>query len=278
MNPHLRAIIRDRFDVDLELDGDGEALNTTLTTMLSRRTHRAYSHVQIPEPLLNLLIATALCASSKSDYQQATIIKLRDPGKRGRIAALFPSMPWIGKSPEFLVFCADAHRLERISTMRGHPQNNRDLEAFFNATVDAALVMQTFILAAESVGLVCCPISAIRNQMETVAKELALPDGVFPIAGLCLGFPERGGHISMRLPPSVTVHTNTYDDSKLEQEVDAYDQRRHARHATPREKQREPEKFGYADVYGWSEDKARHQKAREGASFAAWIKSHGFEF
>ena len=136
--------------------------------------------------------------------------------------------------------------------MRYHPRRNGDLEAFLNASVDAALVMQTFILAAENVGLGCCPISVIRNQMPTVARELSLPDGVFPVAGLCVGYPTGPGHISMRLPPSVTVHTDSYDDSNLGREIEGYDRRRAARHATPREQQRNPKTFGYADFYGWS--------------------------
>jgi hypothetical protein len=187
-------------------------------------------------------------------------------------------MPWIGTAPVFLVFCADARRLERIGTMRNHPQRNGDLEAFLNASVDAALAMQTFILAAESVGLGCCPISVIRNQMTTVARELSLPDGVFPVAGLCAGYPAGTGYISMRLPPAVTVHTDTYDDGNLEADIDAYDRRRAARHMTPREQQRNPQKFGYADFYGWSEDKARQATEPEGASFAAYVRAHGFSF
>jgi FMN reductase [NAD(P)H] len=58
--------------------------------------------------------------------------------------------------------------------------------------------------------------------------------------------------------------------------VDAYDQRRAARHATPREKQRDAEIFGYADFYGWSEDKARQVAAREGSGFGAAVRAQGF--
>jgi hypothetical protein len=105
-----------------------------------------------------------------------------------------------------------------------------------------------------------------------------LPDGVFPTAGLCVGYPTSAGYTSMRLPPSITVHTNTYDDSGLEGKIDDYDRRRDARHAITREQQRNPKKFGYADFYGWSEDKARQAAQPEGASFAEYLKSHGFSF
>ena len=273
----LTSLLIDRFGLDAKIDF-AEPVPPLLAQILQRRTHRKYAPRPVAWGLIDLLIATALSASAKSDFQQATIIKLKHPDKRQAIAAHFPAMPWIGTAPVFLVFCADARRLERIGTMRNHPQRNGDLEAFLNASVDAALAMQTFILAAESVGLGCCPISVIRNQMTTVAHELSLPDGVFPVAGLCAGYPAGTGYISMRLPPAVTVHTDAYDDGNLEADIDAYDRRRAARHMTPREQQRNPQKFGYADFYGWSEDKARQAAEPEGASFAAYVRAHGFSF
>jgi nitroreductase len=273
----LKALVHDRFGLDLTLAAS-DAVTPLLAQILGRRTHRNYTAQPVPEELTDLLLAVALSASSKSDFQQDSVIKLKDPEKRRKIAEHFPLMPWIGTSPAFLVFCGDARRLERIGTMRDHPQRNGDIEAFLNASVDAALALQTFILAAESVGLGCCPISVIRNQMPTVARELALPDGVFPVAGLCFGYPAGKGFVSMRLPPAVTVHTDTYDDTALPAQIDAYDRRRSDRHATPREQQRNPAKFGYADFYGWSEDKARQAAQPEGAAFAAHVKNHGFSF
>jgi len=84
-----------------------------LRQVLMRRTHRRYAERPVPEPLLRLLLRTAFSASSKSDFQQATVIWVRDRGSRDRFAALVPDMPWVGNAPEFLVFCGDAHRLER---------------------------------------------------------------------------------------------------------------------------------------------------------------------
>jgi hypothetical protein len=87
----------------------------------------------VPESLVRLLLAAAFSASSKSDYQQASAIWLKDRGRRDRLAALFPDMPWIGTAPVFLVFLGDARRLEKIAEMRGHKQPNGTLEGFFNA-------------------------------------------------------------------------------------------------------------------------------------------------
>jgi hypothetical protein len=185
-------------------------------------------------------------------------------------------MPWIAKSPVFLVFLGDARRLEQVAQMRDKIIGNGTLEGFFNAAIDAALVMQTFILAAESMGLGCCPISVIRNRIDDVAAICGLPHKVFPVAGLCVGYPAEPGHVSMRLPRTVTLHRDVYDDAGLGEQVDAYDRARDARHAISRDQQRAPDRFGYADFYAWSEDKARQAASPEGAAFPLYLRAHGF--
>src|SRR5271157_4102720 len=247
-----------------------------LRQVLLRRTHRRYADRPIAEPLLRLLLAAAFSASSKSDFQQASVIRVQDRLRRDRLAALVPDMPWIGSAPVFLVFCGDARRLERIGGLRGHKSDNGTLEGFFNAAIDAALVLQTFILAAETTGLGCCPISVIRNHADAVAEILGLPEKVFPVAGMCVGYPALAGHISMRLPLEVTLHTDGYDDSGMAAAVDAYDIRRDARFSLLREQQRSPDIFGLKSFYGWSEDKARQATEPEGRSFPTYLRARGF--
>ena len=247
-----------------------------LRQVLLRRTQRRYADRPVAEPLLRLLLAAAFSASSKSDFQQVSVIRVGDRARRDRFAALVPDMPWIGNAPVFLVFCGDARRLERLGELRGHRTDNGKLEGFFNAAVDAALALQTFILAAETAGLGCCAISAIRNHPDAVAETLGLPDKVFPVAGLCVGYPAAAGHISMRLPLEVTLHNDRYNDSRLDGAVAAYDVSRDARYSIPREQQRLPEIFGYASLYGWSEDKARQATRPEGRDFPAYLRARGF--
>jgi FMN reductase [NAD(P)H] len=278
MTANYQAEWRARFDDGSDPPGEAREI-PWLRQVLLRRTHRRYAPRPVPEALLRLLLGAAFSASSKSDFQQASVIRVGERGRRDRLAALVPEMPWIGGAPVFLVFCGDARRLERVGELRGRTPDNGSLEGFFNAAVDAALVLQTFILAAETAGLGCCPISAVRNHADAVAEILELPNKVFPVAGLCLGYPAAEGHISLRLPLAVTLHTDHYDDSALAEGIDGYDRRRGARHATPREQQRAPEIFGHADFYAWSEDKARQADAQpEGQAFPAHLRARGFAF
>src|SRR5436305_12500560 len=268
--------LRARFGLDVELGGEVPD-DRWMRQVLMRRTHRRYSHQPAPAPLVRPVLAAAFSASSKSDLQQASVIWVQDRARRDRLAALIPDMPWIGTAPVFLVFLGDARRLEQLGDMRGHPQPNGALEGFFNAAIDAALALQTCTLAAETLGLGCGPISVLRNHIKTIAEILELPDKVFPVAGLCLGYPAQAGFISMRLPLDATVHIDRYDESGLAAAVDGYDRRRDARHSIG-DRQRAPERFGTAEFYGWSEDKARQAMTPEGVGFAAWLLAHGFTF
>jgi FMN reductase [NAD(P)H] len=258
--------------------GEGAADNEFIRRILSRKTVRRYSDVMPSDSLLDLLVAAALCASAKSDFQQASILRITNPAQRAAIGTLFPGMPWIGLSPAFFVFLGDARRLQRIGELRGKPVRNGTLEGFFNASVDAALAMQTMILCAESVGLGVCPISVIRNEIDKVAAILELPHMVFPVAGLCLGYPQAEGYVSLRLPRRVTTYRDRYDDSELPAAIEDYDRRRDALHSIPREQHRSNAEFGEAAFYGWSEDKARQAAKAEGAAFAPYLRSHGFSF
>ena len=83
-------------EVDHEILRDPE-----LTRLLSRRTCREYGPAPVSSDLVDALLRVAFSASSKSDYQQASVIKVEDPGRRADLAALVPSMPWIGRSPAF---------------------------------------------------------------------------------------------------------------------------------------------------------------------------------
>jgi nitroreductase/FMN reductase [NAD(P)H] len=245
-----------------------------LARMAAHRSHRRYSRQPVAPALLKLLFACALSAPSKSDLQQADIVHVADRAKIKAIADGIPDMPWIGEAPVFLVFCGNNRRIRQIGDWRGRPFVNDHLDHFMNAAVDAGLVMMSFIRAAEAVGLGACPISAVRNRSAEVSRLLGLPDQVFPVAGLCVGYPAEEGRISPRLPLDVTVHVDRYDESGVQGKIDAYDRRRDA--LLPYRKQRNPERFGKVDFYGWSEDKARQYAVPERQDFGAFIRNKGF--
>ena len=85
--------------------------------------------------------------------------------------------------------------------MHDMPHANNNMDTFLNTAVDCALAMAAFMTAADAVGLGSCPISYVRSHIERVSPLLGLPDGVYPVAGLCVGWPVFRRPVSMRLPP-----------------------------------------------------------------------------
>ena len=241
-----------RFGFDLDLGGEAED-DPWIRQVLLRRTQRRYSDRPVPELLVRLILAAAFSASSKSDFQQASVIRVEDRAQRDKLAALIPDMPWIGNAPVFLVFLGDARRLERVAE---HPVANGTLEGFFNATVDAALALADLHPRRRDPGPRHLPDQRPaqphrRGRRDPGAARQGVPGrrAVPRLSGAA------GLHLACACRPSATVHRDRYDDGAIAA-VDAYDRRRDARHSL-KDRQKSPEIFGTAEFYGWSEDKAR---------------------
>jgi nitroreductase len=269
----IQQHLAERFGSEVTVDPSLPGLET-LATIAGHRSARAYADRPIPSDLLRLLCSCALSAPSKSDLQQADIVHVADPGLRSTIADLLPDNPWVREAPVFLVICGNNRRIRQASELRGKTFANDHLDAFMNAAVDAGIVLSTFIRAAAAVGVGCCPISAVRNHAATISQLLGLPDWVFPLAGLCVGYPAASGQISPRLPLDVTVHVDRFDEAGVTDRMEQYDRRREA--LQPYAKQRYPEQYGELDEYGWSEDKARQYSHPERADFGAFIRDKRF--
>jgi nitroreductase len=221
----IAGAVQRRYGAALEVPSSLPQLEA-LAALNERSVCRRYRPDPVPEALMRLLCATALAAPTKSDLQQATIVRLADAAKRAAVCALLPGSPWLAQAPELLLFCADGWRLRRLFARKGVEFPNEHLDAFFNATVDAGIALSAFVSAAELAGLGTCPISQVRDHVAKIDELLGLPDWVVPVAGLALGYLEAKEPLSARLSLAATVHTDRYDVDAVERELDAYDARR----------------------------------------------------
>jgi nitroreductase/FMN reductase [NAD(P)H] len=277
----LNADIQKRFGLPTETGKTVES-NQTLDLIFNHRSVREFSDQLVDEDLMRTLLAAAFCCPSKSDLQQARVLWIRDPEIKKAIADLSPELhPWIATAPEFLIWCGDNSVCHGIAETHGHPYVNNHLDQFMNPAVDAGIAMATFLWAATSKGLRCCPVSSIRNTPRELADILKLPKLVFPVAGLVVGYPCDGeeGVISMKLPPTVTIMENEYrqDGYDILKDVEDYSRRRTEAQPQQFEKQRAEPRFGRSEEYGWSEDKARQYGLFERANWGEFIRSQGFK-
>ncbi|MEM7319662.1 MAG: nitroreductase family protein [Pseudomonadota bacterium] len=243
-------------------------------TMLKRGSCRDFLDKPVPANVLDLLCAAALASPTKSDLQQRDIILLKSPSVRQDLAALVSGQHWVGTAPMIALFCGNNRRQRLLHDWHNVPFANDHLDAFFNAAADAAIALGAFVTAADSLGLGCCPISAVRNKASEVSDLLGLPDHVFPLAGLAIGYPRRPPEISMRLPLSVTCHIDRYREDDLRAAVQTYDNDRASRQ--PYDSQRFPELFGEKVPYTWSDDKVQQYSQAERADFGGFVRAKGF--
>jgi nitroreductase len=270
----LLAVLKARFGSAPALSEVPRGVDV-LADMADRRVMRRYLDKPVDPALLETLCAVALSAPSKSDLQQADIVIVSDKGQREKLEALLPDNPWVKAAPVFLVFCGNNRRHRLLFEWRGRPFVNDYLDPFFNAAVDTGIVLATFVAAADRAGLGSCPISAIRNHAAQVSDILGLPQHVFPVAALGVGWPSFEGVMSPRLGLDITIHRDRYDERSLKDKIAAYDVRREA--VQPYKTQRYVDKFGQNATYGWSEDKARQYSVPERADFGAFVRRKGFK-
>ena len=267
------ALLRARFGIDLP----AAEIPAAIAGLIDRRVTRRYTEQDVPEPLLDALLAAAQSAPAKSDLQQFSVIVMRDRPRIKQIADWIGSMDWIATAPVFLVWCGDMRRGQRLCAMHDMPHANNNLDTFLNTAVDCALAMGQFMAAADAVGLGTCPISYVRSHIERVSPLLGLPNAVYPVAGLTVGWPDFRRPVSMRLPPSIVVHRERYDDTRLEPDIAAYDKRRAARDPIAAGSLKNHDIYPPRDGVGWSENAARQLSVPERFGFATYLKTKGFD-
>lgn len=194
-------------------------MNQTIETILQHRSIRKFTAEPISESQRNTILDCAIAASSSSFIQCVSIIRVTEHNKRVLLAEYAGGQEYVASAAEFFVFCADYNRHQQI-----YPEAKLGFtEQTLIGAVDAALMAQNSLLAAESLGLGGVYIGGLRNNPDKVSSLLSLPKHVLPLFGLCLGHPAQSPEIKPRLPRSLIVHENSY--SPLDMDVLAtYDQ------------------------------------------------------
>ncbi|MCP1314951.1 oxygen-insensitive NADPH nitroreductase, partial [Halomonas sp. 707D7] len=198
-------------------------MNDTIELLKSHRSIRAFKDQKIPRELLVELIKAGQGAATSSHVQAYSIIHVQSRESREKLAELAGGQPYVADASTFLVFCADMKRPLEAAERAGAEVISGMTEQLLVATVDTALVAQNVVVAAESVGLGICYIGGLRNNPGAVSELLHLPDHVYPVFGLCIGYPEpeRIPEIKPRLPVEAVLKEEVYQEDAAE--VAAFD-------------------------------------------------------
>ncbi|WP_232234732.1 NADPH-dependent oxidoreductase [Actinoplanes sp. N902-109] len=199
-----------------------------LALQLGRRSVRKFGPRTVTDDELTALVAAAQSAPTSSNLQPWSVIAVRDPARKARLAALAGDQAFVAQAPLFLVWVADLGRARRLARRAGAQLDAADyLETTLIGFVDTALAAQNAVLAASSLGLGSVFVGAVRNRPAEVAAELGLPPHAVAAFGLAVGEPdpsEQAG-VKPRLPQAAVLHHETYDADAADAHVATYDQR-----------------------------------------------------
>ena len=152
-------------------------------TVKNRRTIRKYLPKDINPILLNDLLETSFRASTMGGMQLYSVIVTRD-----------------------------AEMKEKLSPAHFNQPGYDNLMSFMNASMDTLLVAQTFCTLAEEAGLGICYLGTTTYNPQMIIDTLQLPELVFPLTTITVGYPDGIPAQVDRLPLEAAVHDEKYHD------------------------------------------------------------------
>jgi len=184
--------------------------NHIIEHLRAHQSIRKFTAQAVPQALLEKCIAAGQAASSSSFVQVTSVIQVNNPNTRASLAQAAGGQAYVESAAVFLVFCADLHRNHNICELEQQAMPTGFVEQTLIGTVDTALFAQNVMLAAQSEGLGGVFIGGLRNQPATVTKLLNLPEQVYPVFGMCLGYPDQNPGPKPRLPIACVLHQDQY--------------------------------------------------------------------
>lgn len=164
-----------------------------------RTSVRAFTHRDISDDDVRLLVEAACLAPSAGNRQPWEFVVVRDGRNKRRLVDAAHGQSFIAEAPVIIVVCADPGRSASRYGRRG---------AELYCLQDTAAAVQNLLLTAAANDLGSCWIGAFDEDM--ASEAVGAPRGVRPIAIVPVGYPaERPPH-RMRRRPSEVIHRERF--------------------------------------------------------------------
>ncbi len=183
-----------------------------MQTINTRRSIRRYQDKDVDNTLLTRLIKEAERTQTMGNLQLYSVVVTRNEELKAKLAPAHFNQPMVTGAPVVLTFCADYRRTTLWTEQRQATPGYDNPLSFVNAMTDALLFCQTFCNLAEEEGLGCCFLGTTVYQPQSIIDTLQLPELVFPVATITLGWPDENPPLSDRLPVSTIIHEETFHD------------------------------------------------------------------
>ena len=170
-----------------------------MRNLTTRRSIRKYADKAVSEELLNRLLAEAERTPTMGNLQLYSVIVTRSEEMKTKLAPAHFNQPMVCGAPVVLTFCADFRRTTLWAENRQAKPGYDNFLSFINASTDALLYCQTFCNLAEEEGLGTCFLGTTVYMPQMIIDTLQLPQLVFPVATITLGWPDEQPELSDRL-------------------------------------------------------------------------------
>lgn len=163
------------------------------------------------------------------------------------------------------MFCLDFRKLERFIAYKGRENRANDVAMLFLGIQDVSYAAMNFVMAAESLGLGTCFFGGAPMIEPLLSRMFKLPDRVYPLVGMVVGYPAKKPSPRPRIPTSCVLYRDEYHDLSADEVKSAMDimdagllregyyRNLGAKIAKPEDGE---DTVGY-DTYGWSEHISR---------------------
>lgn len=201
----------------------GIRLNEVIELLKSHRSIRRFTNQDVEEKMLMEIIHAARHSATSSFLQAYSVIRVRDKEKKEKLSVYCGDQKHIRQAPVFLVFCADLHKLSTACDIQNKEMSKGYSEQLILASVDTAIWGQSVLLAAESMGLGGVYVGGIRNNPDKVTELLQLPQQVYPVFGMSLGYPDQDPQVKPRMPLPLVYKEEVYQSENDKDLLASYD-------------------------------------------------------
>lgn len=183
------------------------------TIIHNRRSIRLFLDRPVPDEVLEQILKAGFRAPFAA--QLCSIVYTRDQ----KIMQEFRNLGVYPTTQVLIFFLIDLSRHEKIMKQRGHTYDFDDTFALWLGLQDVSLVIENLILAAEALGLGSVLLGAAPHFADHIVDIFNIPARVFPVVGLCLGYPDPSEHTETRprYPLSFSAFKNRYPEFSKEE-------------------------------------------------------------
>lgn len=225
--------------------------NQTIGTLMSHRSIREYEDKKVEDEKIEKIVKAGQQAPFVSQMYSVIVEKEEE------------NLPF--QAPVLFTICVDIHKLEKIMEKRGWEIVTNDLSMLLFGLQDASYFAQNMVIAAESMGLGTCYLGAPIRTAKNLKEKYELPNKVFPMVQLVVGYPAEDPPVRPRYPLGFVLFEDQYpelDDEKVEEAKEKMDEgflkEDYYRNlgAMISLKEKDEETFTYED-YSWTEHISR---------------------